>query len=198
MPSLREIQEQFQDYLLTHESPIAEHIVQPENMPAKGRLDVYWKGYALRLIEMLGKDFPILRKLMGAKPFDDFCREYINAHPSKHFSIRYFSRHFIDMLKSNTDLHPTLEEMARFEWSIETALDAPDAELLTFDTLAAMPPESWETLTLTFHPSFQTQIFNWNTPELWKAIDAEETENTNSFATMTTLTIMRFLMTMVR
>ena len=69
--------------------------------------------------------------------------------------------------------HPELAEIARFEWTLTLAFDAPEAAALTFDDLAAIPPDAWSTLQLQLHPSLHTLALRSNAPALRTALDAE-------------------------
>ncbi len=98
MSSLQETLEQFQSFILNDEPAIEENISGNDEEFRFTRLNVYRHGYALRLLEILGKDFGGLQILIGCETFDKFGRDYIQSYPSNHFSVRYFGRHFSKFL----------------------------------------------------------------------------------------------------
>jgi len=172
--SLREIQENFQDYVLQHEQPaIRDSVVSTAKVNADVRLNVYKNAYSLRLIEILASYFPMLQQWVGEDVFNNMMLKYIEAYPSNHFSVRYFGRHFHQFI-ANDFLKPEQAEMAYFEWSLEGALDAIDGPHLIIDDMAKIPPESWAGLQLQPHPSACLIKLYYNVPEIWLALKDEK------------------------
>ncbi len=66
---------------------IGEVIEAPAGISPQGRLDIYARGYWLRLIDCLKADYPALRRLLGETLFDFFARAYLDQHPSQSFSL---------------------------------------------------------------------------------------------------------------
>ncbi|HJQ59063.1 MAG TPA: DNA-binding domain-containing protein [Vineibacter sp.] len=132
-------------------------------------LGVYRDAYALRLIEALRTDYPGLYTMAGPADFDTMARAYIAAHPSRHPSVRWFGRNLAVFLAATPPFSasPAAAEMARFEWALGEAFDAPDAPSLTFDDLVALPPDTWETLRLTFLPSLRRVTLRHQVPQAW-------------------------------
>lgn len=137
-------------------------------------LAVYRDAYALRLIEALTTDFPGLLAMTGPAEFDMMARAYIAAHPSTHPSVRWFGRDLADFLARTPPFSaaPAAADMARFEWALGEAFDAADAEPLTFDQLAAAPPEAWESLRLSFVPSLRRLSLRHQAPQAFQRRDA--------------------------
>ncbi len=173
--TLRSLQDCFQSHVLAGEESMLAKISPDARPSAAARLAIYANGYRLRLLEALHSDYPALHTLAGDELFEQIGRAYIDAHPSKHFSIRYFGQHLSAFLATTTPYSdmPALSEMAALEWSLSLSFDAADAPVITVETLAALPPDSWPELRLRFHPSVQRHDFRWNMPELWSAIDAQ-------------------------
>ena len=112
---------------------------------AAARLAIYANGYRLRLLEALDTDFSALHTLAGDELFEQIGRAYIDAHPSEHFSIRYFGQHLSAFLAQTAPYTetPVLAEMAALEWALTLAFDAADDPVLTEASLAMLPAESW-------------------------------------------------------
>jgi hypothetical protein len=116
------------------------------------RFGIYADAYLLRLLEAVKTDYPALHTLAVDELLERIGRDYIDACPSTHFSIRYFGRHlsaFIDETPSYREI-PVLAEMARLEWLLTLAFDAADSSTLDEATLSALPMESWPGMHLGF------------------------------------------------
>ncbi len=173
--TLRNLQDSFQAHVLAGEASMLTRISPDAKPSAAARLAIYANGYRLRLLEALTTNYPALHTLAGDELFEQIGRTYIEAHPSTHYSIRYFGQHLSTFLTATAPYSdtPALSEMAALEWSLSLSFDAADAEVITVETLATLPPDSWPELRLRFHPSVHRHDFHWNMPELWSAIDAQ-------------------------
>src|SRR5580698_3157980 len=100
MTSLRETIEGFHAYILEKDSAIEKNIVGDTSDFKHTRLGVYQEGYFLRLLEILGKEFPAVKRLAGDEQFDQLGRNYILSFPSHSYSVRYVGQHFSEFLAS--------------------------------------------------------------------------------------------------
>lgn len=174
---LLSLQTEFQNHLIRPErTAILKHIAGTAQADAETRLGIYAEAYRLRLIEALDTDFPVLHALLGDDEFERMARAYIDAHPSRHFSIRWFGQHLSDFLRATAPYreHPAVGEMAAFEWTMTLAFDAADDPLLALDAMAAVLPASWPDLRFTPHASLHRLDLSWNVPAVWKAHAAGE------------------------
>ncbi|GAA5000787.1 DUF2063 domain-containing protein [Pseudoluteimonas lycopersici] len=119
---------------------------------AAHRLRIYADAWRLRLVEVLGNDFPATRDALGEDAFAGFAERYLQAHPSTQPSVRHLGAAFADWLEAQADAPPGLHELARFEWLQAGAFDTVDAPTLDFDDIAALVPEAWPGLRLRLHP----------------------------------------------
>jgi hypothetical protein len=168
--SLGDLQRGFQDYVL--ESGDAFHAAVRDTKKADRTtlLQVYREGYALRLIEVLTNDFPGLLAMAGPADFERMARAYIGAHPSRHPSVRPFGKSLAAFLAATPPYSnsPAAIEMARFEWAMGEAFDAPNAEPLSAETVMALPPEAWETLAFSALPSLRHLALDYEVPQAWQ------------------------------
>src|SRR5690606_40146004 len=51
---------------------------------------VYADAYRLRLIEALAHNYPRLQQLLGEEEFSTVARSYLDEHPSRSVSVRWF------------------------------------------------------------------------------------------------------------
>jgi hypothetical protein len=169
--SLRELQEQFQSYVLEHDSIFLKS-VSSDLADGVVRADIYRQGYVLRLLEALKKDYQVLRGYVGADLFEQLAREYIRTYPSDSFSICIFGRHFGRFLAEGGN--KLWSEMADFEWALGYALDAADAPILTLEQLGTVASEDWPNLQFSLHSSVQVYKYYSNAPQITYALMIEQ------------------------
>ena len=172
--TLRRLQEDFQDYLLTPDARMQPHVHGSAQVSAEERLAIYANAYRLRLLEALGTDYPGLHTVLGDDEFDAMGRAYIAAHPSAYFSLRWFGDRLSEFLRSTAPYsqYPVFAEMATFEWAKSDAFDAADSAVANISDMAAIPPDAWPGLRFIPHHSLRRLDLRWNVPTVWKEIDA--------------------------
>jgi hypothetical protein len=141
-------------------------------------LRIYRHAYRARLVAALRDNFGTLPRAMGDEAFDALASAYLDAHPSRHPSIRWFGDRLADFMREHDELvpHPAFIDLARMEWALRGAFDAADAPLLSRETLAALPAPRWPTLQLRLHPSVQLLQVDWAVEPAWKALQNEADE----------------------
>lgn len=174
--TLNQLQQSIQAYLLQTNEQAVQHIRPAAQQAAVERLQIYSKGYLLRLAECLAQDYPVLRQWLGEEAFDQLVANYLAAYPSQHFSIRYVGQVLAQFLTEQQPYaaQPELAEFAQFEWAIGLATDAADANVLTQDDLMAVAPEQWANLQLALHPSIQTLKLHYNISAIWQTVSEQQ------------------------
>lgn len=177
MTGLAGIQAAFQDYLLGASRRLEQMLAPGRLLPGAEMAEIYGGAYVMRLIEVLGEDFPALHMLLGDEGFEKMARAYVLAHPSKHYDIRWFGRYLAGFLAATEPWSGLgeAEELARFEWALGEAFDAADAAPMDEADLAAVPPQAWAGLVFSFTPSLRRLDLNWDVPGFWKAQDGGAT-----------------------
>lgn len=175
MSHLQTLQKDFMNWLLTRQPAIKHQVTGTEKVNIETRLSIYGEAYRLRLLEALQDSYPALHTLLGDERFEMLAFDYIDQHPSHHFSIRYFGHQLNSFLNRHADYQdqPFLAEMALFEWTLRDAFDAGNHTRLSAADLAGIPPEQWATLVFDLHPSVQRINLFWDVPKLWQAIEQE-------------------------
>jgi hypothetical protein len=176
MSALLKLENDFKDCMLGNTLDMRGQVVGDAKASTAERIQVYVEGYRLRLLEVLQDNFTGLRGLLGDEQFDVMGRAYIDAHPSTHPSVRWFSQRLPEFLNNTPpyDAQPFLAEMAAFEWAQGLAFDAKDVPPLDMQALATVPPEAWGQVKFQFHPSVQRLDLQSNMPKFWQALAAEE------------------------
>jgi hypothetical protein len=174
MSRLRALQQDFQRYVLLPDGRMDNQVTTTARAGARERLGIYANAYRLRLLEALDTEFPGLHTLVGDEEFDRLGRAYIDAHPSQHYSLRWYGHQVTAFLRATPPYadHPVLAEMAQFEWAMSLAFDADDSTVVSVEDMLALPPEAWAGMGLLPHPSVQRVNLQWNVPVFWKAVQA--------------------------
>jgi len=175
MSTLARVQREFQDFLLRGDRAVEAEVIGTTRVPVDTRLGIYAGAYRSRLAEALESNYPVLAKLLGAADFNMLASEYIAAHDSPFFSIRYYGDGLAKFLATREDYAaaPVLAELAQWEWAMTSVFDAADAAALPGEDLARIPPAHWAQLRLRWHPSVRRLTLWWNVPQLWQALGEE-------------------------
>ncbi|WP_028008719.1 HvfC/BufC N-terminal domain-containing protein [Solimonas flava] len=135
---------------------------------ARIRARVYTEAYRLRLVEVLGRDYPVLQAVLGASAFAALGRDYLVAHPSDRPSLRDFGRHLPRWLRRAPGVAPArrdeLAELAAFEWAQGEVFDAADADVALLADLAGIEAARWAALPLRLRPSTRLLRLRGNAP----------------------------------
>ncbi len=145
-------------------------------------LRVYQFAYTARLTAALRDNFGLLPRVMGDEAFEALARAYIEAHPSRHPSIRWYGGQLVDFMMAREDLvpHPALADLARMEWALRTAFDASDAAPLTPAALAGVAAEDWPRLVFECHPGVQIVPLAWAVEPVWQALKDLEADGVDA------------------
>jgi hypothetical protein len=138
-------------------------------------LRVYRHAYRARLIAALRDNFGVLPRAMGDEAFDALAEAYVQAHPSRTPSIRWYGAHLAEFMALREALvpHPAYIDLARMEWALRAAFDSADAPVLWAETLAQLPTDAWASLLLTLHPTLRVLQMDWAIEPAWKALQDE-------------------------
>lgn len=172
--SLATLEQAFQSYVLDGVREIAARVEPGPLANHERRLRVYYDAYRLRLVEALSSDYEALHAVLGQDGFREAALAYVEAHPSVFRNVRWYGAALPNFLRRAAPWlrQPWLAELARFEWTLTLAFDAPDAPHAVFSDLAALPAEAWGALTFDFHPSVHLVSLRSNAPAMRTAIDA--------------------------
>jgi hypothetical protein len=170
---LSELQKALQGYVLAREPDISGQIEPGRHRNHERRLGIYYDAYRLRLAEALAGDYETLAALMGPQSFRAMCLAYAEARPSQTRNVRWYGGGLSDFLASTPPWQDNrlLSECARFEWTLTLAFDAADAPHVSFESLSALHPQSWETLSLHLHPSVHRLPLHSNVAAIRRAMD---------------------------
>lgn len=171
MSALGELQQRFQDAVLRENS--APGLFVAEGVQPAGGFDLYLQAYRARLAAALRDNFPVLQRALGDDAFAALARAYIDLHPSRFRSIRWFGDALAEFLAGAPERvpHPALVDLARMDWAMRAAFDAADAIPLTFGDLASLRPDDWPGQRFVPVPSLQILDLSWSIEPTWKALN---------------------------
>lgn len=141
------------------------------------RLEIYAHAWFHRILEVLRRDYPALAALLGEEGFHDLAALYLIAHPSRHPSLRHAGAALAGFLAEEAlgepfrRRWPFAADLARLEWALVDAFDAPDVPILTREDLAALAPEDFADLELRAAPGVARLEASWRVSAAREAVD---------------------------
>jgi hypothetical protein len=125
-------------------------------LPAADRVEVYRHGYAARLVECLADDYPALQHALGAGPFEELCRAFIQAHPPPSPSLNYYGAPLAQFLAARPERwSQPAAELAQLEWALVEAIHAEEGERLDLTALGQLSAEDWSRARLIPSPTLR-------------------------------------------
>ncbi len=172
MMAQQSLQNEFQAALLQDQSA-RPGLLQPLGA---AQFDVYRNAYRARLRGALRANFEVLPLVMGDDDFDGLANAYIDAYPSGHYSLRWFGHQLCTFMAEHDDWvpHPAMLDLARMEWALRTAFDAPSVVDLAPDALAHLQADDWTGLRLGLHPAVQLLDMQWAIGPVWHALKSAQ------------------------
>ncbi|MBQ5948999.1 DUF692 family multinuclear iron-containing protein [Massilia sp. ST3] len=143
----------------------------PELRGDPARLGVYRGNLAENWRRALANAYPVIFQLVGADYFGGLARAYGKAHPSQDPDLNRFGAHFASFLDGFAPAaeFPWLADMARLEWALHLAWQAPDVAPLDVQILAGFDPARLADARLVLHPSCALLRSRWAVARLWLA-----------------------------
>jgi hypothetical protein len=129
---------------------VGDVILPSATLRPEERLAIYHDMYVLRMEEALQSDYPALQHLLGAAGFRALVAAYVQAHPSRSYSLNFLGRHLPDFVRQAPGLRRRAfcYDLARLEQAVAEVFDAPEEEALGPEAIAAVPEGAWETARL--------------------------------------------------
>lgn len=128
----------FQDAVLSGEHAAILPAIKPHpRLSATQQFAIYSEGYRLRLLAAIRSDYPALIALIGNETFDVAAQQYIEATPSKSYTLDIYPHGFAGFFaKHSNDMFAA--ELALLEQAIAEVFTAPDSDVLAPDALAGV------------------------------------------------------------
>jgi hypothetical protein len=155
MPALLELQRAFARALAEEgDRAICAHIVE-HGIAAAERLRIYRNTCRATLVQSLRLTYPAVERIVGCEFFDLAAERYAGAHPARSGYLNDYGGGFAAFLAGFPPARELayLPDVARFEWALGTAANAPDAPALAPEALLAVPVQAHAPLRFEPHPS---------------------------------------------
>lgn len=114
--NLKQLQKNFQSYLLKNDSRIEKNIAPSKNLTSMQQIQIYQNGYYERIIAAMMQDFPIITALLGERAFSSLVRDYISHYPSDHFNLRFIGKNLSAFIVSTEASLVAYSELAKLEY----------------------------------------------------------------------------------
>jgi hypothetical protein len=138
------------------------------------QIEIYREQFWLRHIGSLIEDFPGLCGILGQNDWQRLAESYLGSVVPTSPSLRDLGQDLPRHI-AGCDFLPHREllvDMARLEWAYIEAFDAPEAELLTAERLAAIPGDAWENARFELAPSVRLLRVAYPVSDLRRALRA--------------------------
>jgi hypothetical protein len=171
MSELAKLQAAFQRALLTHDrTALTQWVAEDDQQRLGSRLDIYEHAYRSRLQAALESNYPLFAQWLGTQTFTLVAQDFIDAHPSRHFSIRTFGESLPQALAHSFEHRPEIVEFARWEWTLGTCFDAPDVDPVVERALTQFSAHQWPALRFELHPAVTFFTAHTNAPQIYRAL----------------------------
>jgi hypothetical protein len=136
------------------------------------RLSIYRNNFAGALTAALKLAFPVVCRITGEAFFESAARIFLEGHPPRSACLDRYGGDFPSFLACYAPAAPLayLADVARLEWAVTCALHAEDAEVVSFDALAAVKQEEQERIVLRPHPSITLARSVYPVDAIWQAV----------------------------
>jgi hypothetical protein len=169
MPALLDLQRSFLDAIVSGDpSGLADAVIGNGLTPAQ-RLRVYRNNTFITLTEALAAAYPAIVRLVDRSFFNFAATQFIPGNLPDRPCLFEYGGNFAKFLAGFAPVadYPYLPDVARLEWAVNTAWNAPLRTPLAFDALARAATGAGETLRLSLDAQYLSS--DWNVDEIWQA-----------------------------
>ncbi len=192
--SLLELQRHIRAGILGRTPPALLDRIAADRLGAERRLQIYRNNTLISLTEALKTSFPVVTRLVGEKFFGFAADRFIRTHPP---TAPLLSRYGAEFPRFLAAFEPAaalayLPDVARLEWAVNEAYNAPDERPLEAAELAAIPDEHYAALRFSLLASCRFVASPYPIKRIWLANQGDATPATIDLATGgVTLLVMR-------
>lgn len=172
MPKLLELQRAIYRSLVLRDDGLAAPYILADGLPPESRLNIYRNTVIGTLTTALRLSYPAVRLLVGAEFFEGAAARFIEAQPPGSAYLDEYGQEFPKFLASFPPATTLayLPGVARLEWALNRALQAPDLPGLDVGRLAAVPPADHDRVCFTPHPAVGLVRDNAPVDLIWHAV----------------------------
>ncbi|WP_447968548.1 HvfC/BufC family peptide modification chaperone [Nitrospira sp. M1] len=154
-----------------HEAPdarLSKAITPGKDLTSHDALDVYRRGYLVRLTEALGETYEAVWWVAGDEEFFRLAKTFIQSYPSQTYNLSTYGAEFADFLEKARPFPDLLflPDLARFEWLFKNIFHMPQHEPASQETIQAMTQQS--NIRFQFGPSVHLFSAPYSIYNIWK------------------------------
>lgn len=177
MRPLRDLQAAFAKGLLNRDQAgdVVGELAPDTVIAPADRLNIYRNTYIGTLVNALRVTYPAVDRLVGEAFFDAAAGKFAVAHPPRESYLNNYGAEFADFLAGFAPAAslPYLPDVARLEWALALAFNAPDAPVLDAGVLAALDPSAQGRVRFQPHPSTRLLRLAYDADLIQKAVTAK-------------------------
>jgi len=172
MPALLELQRAFARTLLDEPDASACVHIAEDGIAAAERLGIYRNTCRGTLVATLRLAYPVVERLVGPEFFEVAAERFVAAHPAASGYLNDYGDGFAAFLArfEPAGALAYLGDVARFEWALSVAANAPDVPALEATALLAVPAEQHAALRFASHPSVSCLTLAYPADEIADAV----------------------------
>jgi hypothetical protein len=142
---------------------VGDVILPSKTLDPVERLGVYHGMYLLRMHDALASDYEALKHFLGDRRFFGLVSDYVQAYPSRSYSLNRLGDHLPEFLQNVEGLRRRdfCVALARLEQAVAQVFDAPETPALSEVAIAAVPAEAWERARLKPITAFRLLAFRY-------------------------------------
>ena len=154
-----------------HEAPdkrLRAAIAPAKDLSALDALEVYRRGYVVRLTEALGETFEAVWWVSGDEDFFRLAKMFILTYPSRTYNLSSYGEEFAKFLEKERpfpDL-PFIPDLARFEWLFKNIFHTGQHESVPEETIQSQAQQG--NIRILFGPSVQLFTSPYKVYDIWK------------------------------
>lgn len=143
---------------------------------AEARLGIHRHHILHSLTEALKSNFEVVCRVVDERFFGYAADAFIRMHPPSAPCLAEYGAEFPDFIRAFEPARalPYLGDLARLEWAVLEARNAPDAAPITAESLRQIPVADYPNLVLQLDPSLRTLRTLWPVERIWAAHQDEE------------------------
>lgn len=171
-PTLRDLQRAFFASLVGQGDAAVLRHVMADGISAEARLEIHRDTFIGSLTATLRLSFPAVERLVGTAFFESAARVFIERFPPRSADLTAYGARlpaFLEGFEPAASL-PYLADVARLEWAVSSAINAPDAERLDLARLSRLSSRERGRVVLIPDPSLALVRANHRVDEIWRAV----------------------------
>lgn len=150
-------------------------ILPSATLTATERVGIYHGMYMLRMYDALAFDYPGLEHFLGPDRFHDLVHAYVQAHPSRSYTLNRLGDHLPEFLQTaSVPRRAFCHDLARLELAVTEAFDAAETSALSEAAIAAVAPDAWERARLRPVASFRLLALRYPVNDYLQSVRDED------------------------